>query len=196
MKNFTIGLNVVLVIAVAVLFYLHFSSPKKMVLAADKPQPSTDNAFKIAYFEMDSIESHYEYLKDVRSSLKALEQQKSNELAAMRNRSKATLEGYRKRGKTMTQEEMGKAQEELQRLDNELKTQEQIKTQELQDESIQKIQQVKKKIEEYLKDYNKNKNYAYIFASSGDIMYYKDSVYSITNEVLKGLNEQYKKKAP
>ena len=91
---------------------------------------------------------------------------------------------------------MGKAQEELQRLDNELKTQEQIKTQELQDESIQKIQQVKKKIEEYLKDYNKNKNYAYIFASSGDIMYYKDSVYSITNEVLKGLNEQYKKKAP
>ncbi len=191
MKNFTLGLNIVLAIAVAVLFYLHFSSPKKPVTVAEKQVAA--NGFKIAYFEMDSIENHYEYLKEVRKGLREMEQQKSNELTAMRNASKAKLDEYRKRGSSMTQEEMVKANEELQRLDNDLKNQEQIKMQELQDESVQKIQMVKKKIEEYLKDYNKDKNYSYILASSADIMYYKDSAYSITNDVLKGLNEEYKK---
>jgi len=194
MKNFTLGLNIVLAVAVAVLFYLHFSATKKTA-AADKQQPqSSTGSFKIAYFEMDSIENHYEYLKDVRKSLRTLEQQKSDELSVLRNDYKTVLQGYQSRGKSMTQEDMAKANEDLQRRDMELKNQEQIKTQELQDASIQKIQQVKKKIEEYLKEFNKDKTYAYILASSGDIMYYKDSVYSVTNEILKGLNDEYKKK--
>lgn len=195
MKNFTLGLNIVLTLAVAVLFYLHFSSTKKIAPPVEGKQSATGN-FKIAYFEMDSIESHYEYLKDVRSSLRALEQQKSNELAGMRNDYKTKLQEYQAKGKSMSQEDVAKATEVMQRLEYEIKNQEQIKSQELQDVSIQRIQEVKKKIEEHLKEFNKDKNYSYIFASSGDIMYYKDSVYSITNELLKGLNEQYKKKKP
>ena len=191
MKNFTLGLNIVLAVAVAVLFYLHFSSPKKPVTVAEKQVAA--NGFKIAYFEMDSIENHYEYLKEVRKGLRELEQQKSNELAAKKNAFKTKLEHYRSLGKSMSQEDATKAQEDLQQMDNELKNDEQIKMQELQDESVQKIQMVKKKIEEYLKEYNKDKNFSYILASSADIMYYKDSVYSITNDVLKGLNEEYKK---
>ncbi len=194
MKNFTLGLNIVLAIAVAVLFYLHFSSPKKPAVVVDKQPQTSNSAFKIAYFEMDSIENHYEYLKDVRKALRELEQQKSNELNALRNEYKAKLQGYQSQGKSMTQEQMVKANEDLQQLDMKLKNQEQVKTQELQDESIQQIQKVKKKIEEYLKEFNKDRNYAYIFASSGDIMYYKDSVYSVTSDILRGLNEEYKKK--
>jgi outer membrane protein len=79
------------------------------------------------------------------------------------------------------------------RMDNELKTQEQIKSQELQDESIKKIQEVKKSIEAYLKEFNKNKNYSYILSSSNDIIYLKDTTYNITNELIQGLNETYKK---
>jgi hypothetical protein len=39
----------------------------------------------------------------------------------------------------MSQEEITKANDDLMRMDNELKTQEQIKSQELQDESIKKF---------------------------------------------------------
>lgn len=191
MKNFTLGLNVVLAIAVAVLFYLHFSASKKIAPVNDKQ--NTASSFKIAYFEMDSIENHYEYLKEVRKGLREMEQQKSSELAAKKNAIKNKLDQYRSIGKSMSQEDMVKAQEELQRMDNDLKNEEQMKMQELQDESVQKIQMVKKKIEEYLKEYNKTKNYSFILASSPDIMYYKDSVYSITSDVLKGLNDEYKK---
>lgn len=194
MKNFTIGLNVFLVAAVAILFYLHFSSTKKSTLTLQANKQEINNNFKIAYFEMDSIENNYEYLKDVRNTLRALEQQKSSELLGLKNANKAKLSDYQKKGNAMTQEEMVKANDDLMKLDNELKTQEQIKSQELQDESMKKIQAVKKEIEDYLKDFNKDKNYSYILSSSTDIIYLKDSIYNITNEVIKGLNEQYKKK--
>ncbi|MEY2639710.1 MAG: hypothetical protein RIR90_1192, partial [Bacteroidota bacterium] len=51
----------------------------------------------------------------------------------------------------------------------------------------------KKKIEDYLKVYNAQKGYAYIFSSAPEFMYFKDTVYNITDEVVKGLNQQYKK---
>ncbi|HEX3025194.1 MAG TPA: OmpH family outer membrane protein, partial [Chitinophagaceae bacterium] len=69
-----------------------------------------------------------------------------------------------------------------------------VMDQEMQDETVKKLQDVKKKIEDYLKEYNKGKGYSYIFASSPDLIYYKDTVYNITNDLLKGLNEMYKKK--
>ncbi|HLY71879.1 MAG TPA: OmpH family outer membrane protein, partial [Puia sp.] len=54
---------------------------------------------------------------------------------------------------------------------------------------------IKKKIENYLKDYNAQKNYAFIFAyDQTSFIYYKDSTYNITNDLISGLNSLYKKK--
>ncbi|HNJ58249.1 MAG TPA: OmpH family outer membrane protein, partial [Chitinophagaceae bacterium] len=163
MKNFTTVLISVLTIAVGVLFFLHFSSKKTPSLNNSNTNAVVANAsgFKIAYFEMDSIENHYEYLKDVRNSLRSLEQRKSGELASLRNAGKSKIMEYQKKGNTMTEQEIAMANEEIMRLENELKAQEQIKSQELQDESIRKIQDVKKTIEDFLKEYNKGKNFSY-----------------------------------
>ena len=49
MKNFTIGLNVFLVAAVAILFYLHFSSTKKSTPTLQANKQEANNNFKIAY---------------------------------------------------------------------------------------------------------------------------------------------------
>lgn len=195
MKNFTLGLNIVLVIAVAVLFYFQFSGNKSVLPKSGgaNKEIAAASGFKIAYFEMDSVENQYEYLKDVRTALRNLEQQKSSELSSLRSASKAKLMEYQKKGNTMSQEEMARANEDLMRMDNELKSQEQMKSQELQDESIKKIQEVKKRIEAYLKEYNKDKNFSYILSSSNDIIYLKDSAYNITNDMIKGLNDEYKK---
>ena len=195
MKNFTLGLNIVLAIAVAVLFYFQFSGnkPSSSKPTSGNKEIAAASGFKIAYFEMDSVENQYEYLKDVRTALRNLEQQKSSELSSLRSASKAKLMEYQKKGNSMSQEEMAKANEDLMRMDNELKSQEQMKSQELQDESIKKIQEVKKRIEAYLKEYNKDKNFSYILSNSNDIIYLKDSAYNITLDMIKGLNEEYKK---
>lgn len=94
----------------------------------------------------------------------------------------------------MTEQEIAMANEEIMRLENELKAQEQIKSQELQDESIRKIQDVKKTIEDFLKEYNKGKNFSYILSSSSDIIYLKDTAYNITSDLIEGLNKNYKEK--
>ena len=71
---------------------------------------------------------------------------------------------------------------------------EQMLNQDLQNESFKRLQEVKKKVEDYLKEYNKDKGYSYVFTSSPDLIYLKDSVYNITSDLIKGLNNQYKKK--
>lgn len=193
MKNFTLGLNIVLVAAVAVLFYLHFStSAKKETTVATTTQ--SNNNFKVAYFEMDTVQSQFEYLKEVRNALLAKDQSLGRELSAMENSFAKKYQDLQKTGATLTQVELGKKQQELVEMDKNLKSKKQMMEQEMADESTHKLQDVKKKIEDYLKEYNKNKGYAYVVSSSADLFYYKDSIYNITGDLVRGLNELYKKK--
>jgi len=51
---------------------------------------------------------------------------------------------------------------------------------------------MRKQIEDYLAEFNKQKGYAYIFSyEPGFIMYYKDSLYDVTRDLVQGLNEKY-----
>jgi outer membrane protein len=52
---------------------------------------------------------------------------------------------------------------------------------------------VKKKIEAFILKYNKDKQFAYVISSNPDLMYYKDTAYDITEDIVKGLNAEYKK---
>ena len=63
MKNVTLGLNVVLGIAVAVLFYLHFASPVNNSISTVGTKAVPSGSFKIAYFETDSIQNQFEFLR-------------------------------------------------------------------------------------------------------------------------------------
>lgn len=67
---------------------------------------------------------------------------------------------------------------------------------EMQDESMKKMLDVRQKITDYLKEYNANKGYAFIVGNNDASIafYYKDAAYDITADVIKGLNERYKKK--
>ena len=49
-------------------------------------------------------------------------------------------------------------------------------------------------IEDFMKEYNKDKGYSYIFSNIPDMMYYKDTAYNITADVIRGLNAMHKKK--
>jgi outer membrane protein len=198
-KNVSLAFNVVLLILVGVLFYLHFSgSPKKastQTLAASSKSTSADPSnFNIAYFEMDSIENNYTYLKDIKNQLKTREQGMSNELNGLKKRYFDKVNKFQQEAQTMTQERQGMMQQELMNEQKTIQNKEQGMGAEFQEESYKKMQDVNRRIEEYLKEYNKDKGYSYILAYQPGTIYYKDAKYDITSEVLKGLNESYKKK--
>ncbi|MFY7899704.1 MAG: OmpH family outer membrane protein [Chitinophagaceae bacterium] len=194
MKNFTLGLNIVLVIAVAFLFYLHFSSSKVPKAASNTNVNKQTSGFKIAYIEMDSIQNNFEYYKQIAKELGASEQKKRNELNVQKNAFAAKVKEYQSKGQSMTQAEYTQAQQDLAQREKDYQVLEQTKAQEMQEENFKKLQDVKKKIEDFLKDYNKDNTYSFILVNSPDLIYYKDSAYNITNDVIKGLNQLYKKK--
>ena len=54
---------------------------------------------------------------------------------------------------------------------------------------------IRKKIEDYLKEYNKEKGYNYIISyDANSFIYLKDTANNITNDLVGGLNAEYKKK--
>jgi outer membrane protein len=194
MKNINTILNVVLGIAVAVLFYFQFSGSKPSVAAGSKAVAAGD--FRIAYFEIDSVESQFNYYKEVSNSIQAKAQQNNNELNQLKEVFASKYQELQKNGQRMTEAEVNARQQELQQMDKTFKSKEQMMNNEMQDESIKKLQDVKKKITDYLAEYNKSKGYAFILGNNSDMlsMYYKDTAYDITADLVNGLNELYKAK--
>jgi len=194
MKNINTILNVVLGIAVAVLFYFQFSGSKSAVATSSKSVAAGD--FRIAYFEIDSVESQFNYYKEVSNSIQAKAQQNNNELNQLKEVFAAKYQELQKNGQRMSEAEVNARQQELQQMDKTFKSKEQMMNNEMQDESMKKLQDVKKKITDYLAEYNKSKGYAFILGNNSDMlsMYYKDTAYDITADLVKGLNELYKAK--
>lgn len=195
MKNSLLALNAVLLVAVGVLYYLHFSSSKpKVQTSMSNLSSGAGNSFKIAYFEMDSIENNYEYFKEVRNQLRQKEQKEASDLEQIKNLYAKKFQDYNQKAAGMQPAERQAAEQELMKLEETYKNKQQMAGDEMQNESFRKLQEIKKKIEDFLKEYNKDKGYSYIFASSPEIMYFRDSAYNITTDVLKGLNAMHKKK--
>lgn len=190
-----LALNIILLILVGVLFYLHFSSSKKTeIKSSATTNANVSGPFKIAYFEMDSIENNYEYLKDVRNELKGKEQGLTSQLTQMKNRYMGKVNKFQQEAQTMTQERQGAIQQDLLQEQKMIQNKEQAVGHELQDASFKKMQEVNKTIEDFLKEFNKNKEYSYILAYQPGTIYYKDERFDITSAVLQGLNNSYRKK--
>ena len=194
MKNINTIVNVVLGIAVAVLFYFQFTGNKSAVATGSKAVAAGD--FRIAYFEIDSVESQFNYYKEVSNSIQSKAQQNNNELNQLKEVFAAKYQELQKNGQRMSEAEVNARQQELQQMDKTFKSKEQMMNNEMQDESMKKLQDVKKKITDYLAEYNKAKGYAFILGNNSDMlsMYYKDTAYDITADLVNGLNELYKAK--
>ncbi len=190
MKSINWVINGVLVIAVAVLYFLHFSETNTPI----KSSALTAGGTKVAYFEIDSIQNNYEFFKEVKSALQVKDMENSKQLTALKNAFAVKYQDLQKNGQYLSQAEIGSRQQELAQLEKNYTNKEQQLSQELQEESFKRLQEVKKKIEAFLESYNKNKAFAYIFSSNPDLMYYKDTAYDITEDIVKGLNSEYKSK--
>ncbi len=196
MNRGLIILNVLLLIAVGVLFYLHFSSKKsadvKTVSAA--PVASNEEKCRIAYFEMDSIENSFTVVKDVKNELGREEDKINNEMASLEKKYRDKINQYQSQAQTMTQVQSEMANRDVLQMQETIKGKKQELDSRYQDLYMRKMRDVKAKIEDFLKEYNNEKGFAYIVAYEPGLFYYKDTAYNITPDVIKGLNQRYEKK--
>ncbi|HSU28136.1 MAG TPA: OmpH family outer membrane protein [Chitinophagaceae bacterium] len=197
MKNGLIAFNVILGIAVAYLLVMQFTS--KGSRASNEKKESKDSAdvhqpFRIAYFEMDSVEANFNVVKDVKSDLSRKEEKINTELSDMDASYRKKVNDYQQKAQSMSQMQSETATQDLMRTQDIMKNRKSELDQEYNDYVMRRMKEVKTKIEEFLKDYNKTKKYSYIVSYEQGLFYFRDTVYNITKEVIHGLNEMYKKK--
>jgi outer membrane protein len=191
--------NILLTLVAGYLFIVHFTSNKdKNSSGKSVKEDSLDvnREFRIAYFEMDSVEANFSMVKDVKAEMNKKETAINNELDDLSRKFRTKYDYYQGQAEAgkMTQTESEKASIELKNLDTEIKNRKQVLDQDYNDFVVRQMKDVKTAIEDFLKEYNREKKYSYIVAYEQGLFYYKDSAYDITPDVIKGLNAAYKPK--
>jgi len=198
MKNGLLVWNVLLTIAAGYLLITHFTKKKDGPIARDWKQDSLSvgRPFRLAYFEMDSVQTNAYMVKDVQAEIEKREKEYSGQLSQYEAAYRNKLQEYqqKERGGTMTQADYEKAQLDLKQLEDRLKGKRQELDQQYQDFVMRSQLNLKKAIEEFISEYNKEKQYTYIVSYEQGLFYYKDTVFNITADLVKGLNQQYKAK--
>ena len=201
MNKFTLGIILVLAALVGVLFYLHFDHLKKIEhlnQVVGIKDSTTEKPLRVAYVDLDSIEARYDYYQE---KMKEFEKKKDNidqSLNGTYQRIENERVNFLKKGNAITQVEAEAFQRDYTTKMQNLEAQKRNMEEQMQRETMSARDEVKKKIDAYLAIYNQGKGYSYIIATSSsmDILFYKDTTFNITREVVAGLNSDYRKTKP
>lgn len=195
MKNISTLLSILALVLIAVLFYLQFSRPAPVKTASAPASKGQTTDFRIAYFDIDSLQTHFEYFKKVSGEMKARENAMTVELRTLENSYQKKIKEWQDRGANMTQAEGEAAQREYAQMQQRYQKRQMDLEQELQKQKVDLMTDLRKKVEDYLKEYNSQKGYAFILSyEPGFMLYYKDTLYDVTSDIVVGLNKKYKSK--
>ncbi len=197
MKNISLVVNAILAIAIAVLFFLHFKYHKQLDTISDKvikQDTMAKRPLKIAYVDLDSIQEKYAYYRERMSDFEKKKENADRDLNSSFQKIENERVAFVQRGNNITQVEAEAFQRDYTRKMQNLENQKRTVESQIQTDGIRTMDELRKRINDFLVDYNKEKNYSYIFSySSGlNVLFYKDTANNITNEVVAGLNEAYK----
>ena len=197
MKNLSIGLNVLLLIAVIVLYILHFSGNGKST--SNQGGTATVNAdAKIVYINMDTLLNNYTQSRELNEAfLKKLEANRTELNIKVKNfdREAAEFRNKVENNGFMTRERAEQAQMDLMIKQQNLQKLQQEMTKNAQREQMEINRKLYDAITNFLTEYNKAKGFQLILSTTlgGNVLFAQEG-FDITNEVVSQLNEQYAKK--
>lgn len=152
---------------------------------------------KIAYVEVDSINSQYEYCKEYTEILKKKSetiQSTLNTKAIALQKQLADFQSKMQNGTIRSEEEANKQQTVLQQKQMQLQELQQSLAEEFEKEQNKFNADLRDSLQNFLKSYNKTHGYTYIISKAGDNILWAEKKYDITKDVISGLNKRYKGK--
>lgn len=192
MKTLSIVLNVILLVAVLFLYYLHFSGSRPAATAGDSTEDTTATNLKIAYINSDTVLKYYDYLKVNREQLEAktkkMDQDYRNRAIGLQNEFNA----YKQNVNTMTLGQVRAAEEDLAKKQQNLQMYQQTLTQQLMEEEAKLNKELYDRVTAYLKKYGQEHDLQLVlkYDPTSDMLYGVDAL-NITEDVIKGLNAEY-----
>jgi outer membrane protein len=196
MKQLSLVLSVVATLISGFLLVKQFSGTPKIDAPSLKAEKNTDKDqdFKIAYFDIDSLQNKYQFFKDALGELKVKEEAMNNELSSLERSYQKKISEWQQKGSSMSQSEADAVQREYAQMQQNYQQRRLTLEQQLETLKMDYKKNIKNKIEIYLKEFNKDSRYSYIISYEPELMFYKDTTYNITEQLIQGLNAEYKKK--
>jgi outer membrane protein len=197
MKNLSLILNAVLIVAVGVLFYLQFSSMGSTKAGPARPegvnlvQPDVP----IVYVNIDTLLNNYEYFQDMQQDFADKQSELEAELNNRSRQYEASAMDYQNKVQKglVTRREAAELEQQLMAEQQSLLQLRDQLTLQLQEEEQVSNRKLINAIMEYLKIYNADQNYQFIFSNSfGDNVLLANDQLDITYIILPGLNEKYR----
>lgn len=155
----------------------------------------TNSELKIAFVEVDSIMSQYEFCKEYSKILEKKGQNIQNTIAQKGQNLQAAANKFQQdlQNNKYTQQQAEAVNAGLQKQQADLQALQQRLGSDFQAETDKFNAALRDSIQHFLAKYNKDKKYSLILSKAGDNILFADKAYDITNEVIAGLNKAYKK---
>lgn len=202
MKQLSLILNILLLVAVGVLFYLHFSGKQPAAVKRENTassSPIKDSCAKghlVAYVELDSLYDNVTYIKQKQKELESEQETLARQYQNAYTQLEQKKNNFLKKGNAITQQDAEEFQSKLYQEQQQIESDKQNQAQGLAAKRAKTMEEIQTSLKTFLNEYNSSRQFSYIFATGTGLDYilYKDSTHNITPDVIKGLNEQFGKK--
>jgi outer membrane protein len=151
--------------------------------------PKTE--FKVAYIDLDSLQSNYTYYKKLKADFEKKQSAANDQIAGLQKKYQARALQLQQKSSSMTQAEQESAMQEINKMQQDLQEKKQEIDNDLYNYNSKMKDDILNRLQSFLKQYNKDGRYAYIFSYEPGFMFYKDSTLNITPDVINGLNDEY-----
>lgn len=150
---------------------------------------------KIAYVEVDSLMTQYDFAKDYSVTLQKKSNNARNTLTQKGNTLQAAVNNFQQKlnnnGFT-SREQAASQQAAIERQQRDLQDLQARLENELASETAKFNEALRDSLQNFLKAYNKDKQYDLILSKAGDNILMANKKFDITNDVINGLNKRYK----
>jgi outer membrane protein len=203
-NNTSLVLNVILAIAVVILYILHFSgnqasnntSNNTNSVAKTNTKSTTSGEGKVAYINTDTLMEKYEFAKATKKDLETRGRLIEADLNSRKTSFQNDIASYQRTAGTMTQQKAQETEQLLALRERELTQYQQTQQTEFLKEEQKLNEKLRDNVNEFVKKYAEANGIAYVFSYSknniGVGMIYGVGGSDITLDILNGLNEEYK----
>ncbi|HKJ77963.1 MAG TPA: OmpH family outer membrane protein [Prolixibacteraceae bacterium] len=193
MKGSSIIVSLVALVAVIILYVLHFTADNEAEVQTVRERVSaSDGSLKIAYVKADSVILNYDLAQALHEDFTKKQEAYNTEYGSKRQsfeKEAASFQEKLQRGGFLTEQRAVQERDRLVGKEQEILKLDQDLSKRLAEMQADNNRQILDSLMNYLKDYNKIGKYDYIFNGSNILI--GEEAHNLTSEVLQALNERY-----
>jgi outer membrane protein len=202
MKKASLVVNIVLAIAVVLLYVLHFTGKQKHSVFTSNGSESSEivaGEYAIAWVNMDSVLSNYDMYFDIQKELEEKGRKMESDMTTRTRSFEREMIDFQDKVQKglVTRSTAQQMQQSLSEKEQQLyQFRDELRMRFAEEEQVQ-LRRIQHNITEFMKMYNADKGFQVILSGAfgGPLLYGHPSI-DITKDVIKGMNIEYAKTRP